>query len=155
MHSDEIERRLRMPAHDEPSFLPPLVLPQTSAFDLIGGRVRAGSAVRRYGCSRRGSCSRWSRSSRRLLPRRSRVRSASTSCRTRSVTQLSFAGDGVSIDYPDNWVQLTPEDPGGLSSAFTSLIVANRAVPGCSTAELNGARVGGNAVPFATQIRGS
>ena len=44
MHSDEIERRLRMPAHDEPSFLPPLLLPQASGFDLTGSRVRAGSA---------------------------------------------------------------------------------------------------------------
>ena len=92
--------------------------------------------MRRCGCCRRGSCSRWSRSLAALAA--ATVSGAIRLDRLPNpfLTQLSFAGDGVSIDYPDNWVQLTPEDPGGLSSAFTSLIVANRAVPGCSPAEL-------------------
>ena len=84
MHSDEIERRLRLPAHDEPSFLPPLLLPQASGFELTGGRVRAGSAGGSCACSRRGSCSHSSRCWRPWLLRRSVVRSASTGCRTRS-----------------------------------------------------------------------
>ena len=44
MHSDEIERRLRLAAPDEPSFLPPLLLPQaTGGVNMTGRRVRAGS----------------------------------------------------------------------------------------------------------------
>jgi hypothetical protein len=154
MHSDEIERRLRMPAHDEPSFLPPLLLPQATGFDLTGGRIRAGSA----GASLRLLSPRLVLA---LVALLAALAAATVSGAIRLdrlpnpfLPQLSFAGDGVSIDYPDNWVQLTPEDPGGMSSAFTSLVVANRAVPGCSAEELDGARVGGNAVPFATQNPG-
>ena len=106
MHSDEIERRLRLPAHDEPSILPPLLLPQASGFDLTGGRVRAGSA----GGSLRLLSPRLVLA---LVALLAALAAATVSGAIRLdrlpnpfLTQLSFAGDGVSIDYPDDWVQL-------------------------------------------------
>jgi hypothetical protein len=148
MHSDEIERRLRLPAHDEPSFLPPLLLPQTTeGFDLRSGRVRAGPAG--------GSL--------RLLSPRLVIALVALLAALAAATvtgairldrlfnplpaDLFFSGDGVTLDYPDDWFKLTPEDPNGPGGAFTSLVVADRAVSGCSAADLSGERVGGNAVP--------
>ena len=137
MHSDEIERRLRLPAHDEPSFLPPLLLPQTTAgFDLTDRRVRAGSTG--------GSL--------RLLSPRLAIALVALLLALAAATvtgalrldrlferlpqELSFTGDGVAFDIPDDWVQLTPDDPFNSSSAFTTLVVANRDVEGCASSEV-------------------
>ena len=137
MHSDEIERRLRLPAPDEPSFLPPLLLPQAvGGFELTGRRVRPGSAG--------GSL-------RLLSPRLVIVLFAlllalaaatvSGALRLdrlleRLPPELSFTGDGVAFDIPDGWVQLTPNDPFNNSAAFTTLVVANRDVEGCAASEV-------------------
>ena len=51
-------------------------------------------------------------------------------------TISAFASDGVSLDYPDGWHQLTPDDPRGMSAGMTSVIVSNRDVEGCKASEL-------------------
>ena len=136
MHSEEIERRLRLPAHDEPSLLPPLLLPQAGGFDLTGGRVRAGSA----GGSLRLLSPRLVIA---LVALLAALAAASVSGAIR-LDQLpnpfrtvsSFESDGVSLDYPDGWHQLTPDDPRGMSAGMTSLIVSNRDVDGCNASEM-------------------
>lgn len=137
MHSDEIERRLRLPAPDEPSFLPPLLLPQTTAgFDLTGRRVRAGST----GGSLRLVSPRLAIALVALLLAlaAAMVTGALRLDRLfeRLPKELSFTGDGVAFDIPDGWVQLTPDDPFNNSAAFTTLVVANRDVEGCAASEV-------------------
>ena len=51
-------------------------------------------------------------------------------------TVSAFASDGVSLDYPDGWHQLTPDDPHGMSAGMTSLIVSNRDVDSCNASEM-------------------
>lgn len=136
MHSDEIERRLRLPAPDEPSLLPPLLLPQgVGGFELTG-RVRPGSA----GGSLRLISPRLAIALIALLAAlvAATVTGALRLDRLleRLPQELSFTGDGVSFDIPDDWVQLTPDDPFNNSAAFTTLVVANRDVEGCDASEV-------------------
>ena len=137
MHSDEIERRLRLPAHDEPSFLPPLLLPQAAGgFELTGRRVRAGST----GGSLRLISPRLAIA---LIALLAALVAATVSGALRIdrlfdrlPAQIPFLGDGVTLDIPGGWVQLTPNDPLNRSFAMTTLVVANRDVEGCAADDL-------------------
>lgn len=136
MNSDEIERRLRLPAPDEPAVLPALSLPSRPTAGLGDVRGRVGWAGQPIGT---------------LSPRLAVAllalvvalvaAIASGALRlNRTPTPLdsdgAFGGRGVSLTYPEGWVRLTTAHPGEESYAFVVLIVATAGVAGCSEEEL-------------------
>lgn len=137
MNSHEIERRLRLPAPDEPAVLPALILPSrpSAGFGAVRGRVLVGSAGRPSGIM----------SLRLALAILALVVAmvaaiASGALRLERVptsldTNGIFAGRGVHLTYPEEWVRLTTGDPPDAPS-YVALIVASADVPGCSESDL-------------------
>ena len=139
MHSHEIERRLRLPAPDEPAVLPALVLP---VFDVgLGqarGRVRLGRQTRSFlgapplafallallvamiGAIAIGAL-RLDRLPNPFDP------------------NAGFGGRGITLDYPKGWVVAAALNPFNDRGSFTALIVSNVGVTGCSESDLGSA----------------
>ncbi len=138
MNSQDIERRLRLPAPDEPAVLPALILPSrpSAGFGAVRGRVRVGAAGQSTGIM----------SPRLALALLALVVAmvaaiASGALRLERVpTPLdpdgTYTGRGIEITYPKEWVRLTADDPLNASGASVALIVANADVAGCSESEL-------------------
>ena len=138
MHSlDDIERRLRLPAPDEPDLLPTLVLPGgTLGSGLVRGPIRAGSSGITFAIgSRRLALAV-------LLLLGALAAAVATGALRLDPWQIrfdgyrQFAADGISIEIPAGWVQLTPSDPTSMSTGMTSLVAANMAVEGCTEADI-------------------
>ena len=124
----EIERRLRMPAHDEPVNLPPMLLPRDlparDGFDATLGlrfgtpiTVRLATAV--------------------LLLLGVLVGAIATGALRleQLVTPFTptglYSARGIELAYPETWTRLTPPDPFGNSGASVALIVSSADVSGC------------------------
>jgi hypothetical protein len=135
MTTFEIERRLRLPAPDEPVSLPALVLPTAT----VGHR---GVHVRARGGGARGSF---------LSPRlvlavlallAAMVSAiASGALRLDRLTNLfaqnaTFGARGISVDYPKGWEIVAAMSPFNDDGGWTVLIVSNTGVDGCSAEEV-------------------
>ena len=133
----EIERRLRLPAPDEPAILPALVLPITSpGLGAVRGRVGSGRTGRAIGFP-----------SPRLVTAILLLLGALVGAIATGALRLDrltnpfdpnavFGGDGITIDYPKNWIRLTEPDPFDQSSANTVLVVSSAGVDGCASDEV-------------------
>jgi hypothetical protein len=134
MHSLEIERRLRLPAPDEPRFLPALILP--SAAGSIG--VVRGRTGIRQGASRSGFVS--SRLVLAVLALVAAMVAAIASGAIRLENPFdgtrTFAARGLSIQYPDSWQIVAALDANHDEGSWTTLIVSNKSVEGCSAADV-------------------
>ena len=133
MTIDEIERRLRQPAPDEPSVLPALLLPihvgaaplSERRVDLRVGRRRWSTPLAVLGTA--------------LLLVGALVGALLTGAlrleQLRDALPIPglYTGHGITVDYPDSWTRLTPHDPTDSSGAWVALIVGNRDVDGCAT----------------------
>lgn len=137
MTIQEIERRLRMAAPDEPAVLPPLMLP-------------LGLEPRRVGATGVGLRTGWAAS-----PASMRLGIAvllllgllvgAIATGTLRLEQLRgpftppgvFAGRGMELTYPDTWVRLTPDDPFGSGPSMIALLVSSTGVDGCALDELD------------------
>lgn len=136
MHSHEIERRLRLPAPDEPALLPALVLP---AFD--GGFGAARGSVR------------LGRQSRAILgaPPLAFALLALLIAMIGAIAigalrldrlpnpfdpNAGFLGRGVTLDYPKDWEVVAATNPFNDRGSFTALIVSNVGVTGCAESDL-------------------
>ncbi len=133
MHSHEIERRLRLPAPDEPALLPELVLPLPRVGTRTGwSGVRGGPA--------------W-QSSAFLSPRIALAVLAlllalvgaivSGALRLNRLpnpfaSSYTFAARGVAIQYPKSWHVVASMNPSNDQGGWTTLIVSNLGVDGCS-----------------------
>ena len=131
MTIDELERRLRLPAPDEPTVLPALLLPiqvgtarpAERRVDLRAGRRRTSMPVLVLGTA--------------LLLVGALVGALlSGALRLEQLRDAlpipgRYAGHGFTFDYPDDWIRLTPHDPFGSSGANVVFIAGNRAVDGC------------------------
>jgi hypothetical protein len=135
MNSMDIERRLRLPSPDEPAALPALILPSSSSagFGAVRGRVHAGSAGRPAGIM----SPRLALALLALVVVMVAAIAAGAIRLQRAPTQLDglFAGRGVTLTYPDEWVRLAGNDRSGVPGEI-ALIVATAAVPGCSESDL-------------------
>lgn len=131
MTFDEIERRLRLPAPDEPAVLPALLLPVRVATAALPDRsidLRLGRRQRRLPV---------------LMLATGLLLVAAVAgalgVGALRIDQLRdalpipglYSGRGITIDYPDDWQRLTPHDPFGNSGSWVALIVGNRSVTGC------------------------
>jgi hypothetical protein len=143
MTIQELERRLRMPALDEPAVLPALVLPMTEPATLAGREVRL----------------RLGRSERRLPLRLAigvllllgvligAIAAGAIYLTTHPAPFLTpglYAGRGIQLDYPPAWTRLTPIDPFGGSGASVALLASSRSIDGC---EPDSATVSANTPP--------
>jgi hypothetical protein len=131
MTTDEIERRLRLPAPDEPALLPALYLPvQVGTAPLtardLGLRDDRGrrpmslvllGAVLLLVAALAGA----------LLTGALRLQQLRDALPIPGL----YTGRGITLDYPDAWTRLTPNDPTGSSGAWVATIIGNRAVTGC------------------------
>ncbi len=144
MMIDEIERRLRLPAPDEPAILPPLYLPvQVGTAPLTAREIglRVGRQRRSLPLVLLGA----------VLLLVAALAGALVSGALRLETLRDavpipglYTGSGITFDYPDDWARLTPHAPLGNSAAWVALIVGNRAVTGC---EPDSAAVARNSPP--------
>ncbi len=134
----DVERRLRLPAPDEPAHLPPLVLPAESPWGArsVAGRVRVGRAVPAMGFAS-------PRLAAALLALLIALAAAIGTGALRLDGLLSsddpiaeYDGRGLELTYPGDWRRLTPNDPFDGSGASTALIVTNSATTGCDDSEL-------------------
>ncbi|HEX5590876.1 MAG TPA: hypothetical protein VFX65_11355 [Candidatus Limnocylindrales bacterium] len=137
MTTFEIERRLRLPAPDEPTRLPALVLPlDGEAMGAVRGRIGAGRTGRTIG----GLSPRLAMAV--LLLVGALVGAIATGALRLDRLpnpfdpNALFGGDGITIDYPKEWTRLTPSDPFNGSGASTVLLVSSLGVDGCSTDEV-------------------
>jgi len=144
MTFDEIERRLRLPAPDEPAVLPALVLPVRIGTAPLSERTIDLRLGRRQG-----------RVPALLLATALLLVSAMIGAvlvGALRVEQLRdalpipglYTGRGISVDYPTSWQRFTPHDPIGNSGSNVALIVGNRDVTGC---EADAAAVERNSPP--------
>ena len=136
MHSDEIERRLRLAAPDEPAVLPQLILTATGSLGAIRGRPPGDR-----GSQRAGLLSPTALVAVLVLLALAIGVAVTGALRLQRVDKPLgaddvYAGHGVAVDYPEGWVRLTPWDPLGQSTAFTALIVSSTGVDGCTVDEL-------------------
>lgn len=131
MTFDEIERRLRLPAPDEPAMLPALLLPVRVSTATLPDRtieLRLGRRHRPMSLVLLGMV----------------VLLVATLAGTLFVGALRleqlrdalpipglFTGRGITLDYPDGWTRLTPWNPLGNSGASVALITGNREIAGC------------------------
>jgi hypothetical protein len=131
MTVDEIERRLRLPAPDEPLSLPALLLPvrvDTAAFPDRSIDLRLGRQQRRMPLVLLGTV---------LLLVAALVGAVLAGAfrleQLRDALPIPgmYTGRGITFDYPDDWTRLTPHDPFGNSGSAVALIVGNREVEGC------------------------
>lgn len=137
MDSHELERLLRRAAPDEPAVLPALALPGgTGALGLGSGRrIGFGSAVGRPATP-------MPRLALALLLIGAAIAAIATGAvrldllRDLFGPDAIFRGSGITIDYPNDWVRLTPDDPFGTSGAMTALIVSSTGLDGCSADEV-------------------
>ncbi len=131
MTFEEIERRLRLPAPDEPAMLPALVLPVRVSTAALSDRtidLRLGRRQRRVPLVLLAA----------MLLLATAVAGALLVGALR-IEQLRdalpipgvYGGRGITVDFPDDWQRLTPHDPFGNSGSWVALIVGNRAVAGC------------------------
>jgi len=136
MHDVEIERRLRLPAPDEPTVLPALMLPVLDAgFARARGHVRLG------------------RQSRAILgapPLAFAILAllvamlgviATGMIRLERLPnpfkpEAGLGGRGIYLEFPKGWHELTPPDPFGQSIAGVLAIVSNMAIDGCAESDL-------------------
>jgi len=137
MHSAEIERRLRRPAPDEPDILPALILPTMPArTGASGGLVRGGSAWR-------ASIFLSQRIALALVALLLALAGAIATGALRLdrlpnpfVTNTTFVGRGISIDYPRSWDVVATTNGLADEGSSTVLILSNTGVDGCSSADL-------------------
>ena len=131
MTTDEIERRLRLPAPDEPAHLPALYLPVQVGTTALTDRevgLRLGRQRRTVPVVLLGAV---------LLLVAALVGAVLTGAlrldllRDAIPVPGQFAGRGITLDYPDDWTPLTPHDPLGSGGSSVALIVGNRRVDGC------------------------
>jgi hypothetical protein len=131
MTIDEIERRLQLPAPDEPVHLRPLILPIRIASAPLDARqldFRFGRGRRTMPMMLVGVV---------LLLVAALVGAVLAGAlrleQLRDALPIPgmYSGRGISIDYPDGWRRLTPHDPLGSSGSSVALIVGNRDVDGC------------------------
>ncbi len=139
MRDVEIERRLRLPAPEEPGILPALVLPIPEESDRLGAvQVRARFLERRQS---------WWSSSPRMILAVLGLLVAMAAAVVAGAMRLNLIPNpfdpdaglrmrGISIDIPEGWVRLTAPDPLGSSLGFTVLIASNVGVEGCSEEDL-------------------
>jgi hypothetical protein len=134
MNSQDIERRLRLPAPDEPAILPALSLPSGSSagFGAVRGRLRAGSAGHPIGLM----SPRLAVALLALVVAMVAAIASGALRLDRSTTNGIFTGRGVQLTYPEGWVRLTAEDPLNMSGASVALILTTAGVTGCSAGEL-------------------
>jgi hypothetical protein len=134
MLSHEIERRLRLPAPDEPRLLPSLVLP-TSIGDY--GKVRGRTGFR-PSASQTG-----------FLPRRlvlavlalvvamvAAIASGALRLDNPFDATDTFGARGVTVVYPDDWEVVAALSPFNDQGSWTTLIVSNTGVDGCSAEDV-------------------
>jgi hypothetical protein len=131
MTFDEIERRLRLPAPDEPAMLPALVLPVRVSTATLPDRtieLRLGRRQRRVPALMLATG---------LLLAAAVVGAVLVGAfrleQLRDALPIPglYTGRGITIDYPDGWHRLTPHDPIGNSGSWVAVIVGNREVAGC------------------------
>jgi hypothetical protein len=151
MTIDDIERRLRLAAPDEPAVLPALLLPvqigtapvTERSVDLQLGRRRRPVSLVLLGTV--------------LLLVAGLVGAVvSGAIRLEQLRDAMpipglYTGRGISLDYPDDWTRLTPPDPTGSSGAWVATIIGNREVDGCAP---DSAAVAGNSPPPQPQPSG-
>lgn len=133
----EIERRLRLPAPDEPAFLPALVLPSAGgAFGAVRGRVGAGRTGRSIGFA-----------SPRLAMAILLLVAALVGAIATGALRLDrlpnpfdpnalFGARGVTVDYPKEWKVVAALSPFNDQGGWTTLIVSNTGVDGCTAEEV-------------------
>lgn len=134
MHSREIERRLRLPAPDEPGLLPALVLPAANqAFGAV--RTRPG----RYGYPVISGFR-----DIRLLVAVMALLAAMVTAIAVGALRLDrlpnpfdpnghFGARGVTIDYPKSWHVVAALNPLNDQGGWTTLVLSNTGVDGCSS----------------------
>jgi hypothetical protein len=131
MTIDELERRLRIPAPDEPAMLPPLLLPMHLATERLAERridLRLGSRRRTMPMVLLGTA---------LLLVATLVTALLVGAlrleQVRDALPIPgmYTGRGITLDYPDDWTVFTPRGPLSTSGAWVALIAGNRAVDGC------------------------
>lgn len=137
MLSHEIERRLRLPAPDEPAFLPALVLPSASmGFGGVRFRAPGGGSEEHLGLA-----------SMRLVFVILALLVAMVGAIAIGALRLDrlpnpfdpnagFGARGVTLDYPKGWVVAASLSPFNDKGSFTALIVSNAGVSGCSESDL-------------------
>ena len=129
MTTDEIERRLRLPAPDEPTLLPALYLPVQVGYGAPDS-ARDGPP-RRVGTRRPVPLV--------LLGAVLLLVAALAGAVLTGALRLEqlrdalpipglYAGHGITLEYPDDWTRLTPPDPTGSSGSWVATIVGNRDV---------------------------
>ncbi|MEO7664653.1 MAG: hypothetical protein ABIV26_05950 [Candidatus Limnocylindrales bacterium] len=141
MHSlSDVERRLRLPAPDEPTILPALRLPSAGdrPFGRLDGRVRFGPSAPTAGFEGFASTSPRLILALLLLATAMIAAIATGALRLDRLPNpfsptIAFAERGISIDYPHDWVRLTPGDPLGSSGASTYLIASSVGIDHCSS----------------------
>jgi hypothetical protein len=133
MTVDEIERRLRLPAPDEPASLPALLLPVRVGTAALPDRTidfRLGRRRRPMPLVLLGSV---------LLLVAALVGALLVGAfrleQLRDAVPIPglYTGRGITLDYPDDWTRFTPRDPFGNSGANVALIVGNRELDGCAS----------------------
>lgn len=144
MHSDEIVRRLRLPAPDEPSVLPALVLP---SLDGARGSVRLGRQSRSFlGASPLAFAV--------LALVLALVGAIATGALRLDrlpnpfSPSAGFGARGVTLDYPKHWTVVAAASPLDDGTSFTALIVSNVGVPGCAESDLGPADEATTVGPF-------
>jgi hypothetical protein len=135
MHSQEIERRLRLPAPDEPVALPALILPNAPFGVPSGIRVHTGRTGRTFPTA-----------SPRLVFAVLLLLAALIGALLTGALRLDLlkgplqavdlVSRGIALRHPPGWLRLTPDDGGLPSGAFTALILSNTGVAGCAPSEL-------------------
>jgi len=135
MTTYEIERLLRRPAPDEPAILPALILP-SAAVGFGGVRIRPRAAGVRTGFV-----------SPRLLFAVLALVGAMISAIASGAIRLDrlpnpfapnagFGGRGVTLDFPKEWQVVAALSPFNDQGGWTTLILSNAGVDGCSIEEV-------------------